>query len=114
MRFLAAAVVAGAPRNARRARGARREASASNDLRNPLVAHSQDFGNGFHREPGFMGRADLFVPFFQELLTSSLQLLLALLMLAREGDQFRPCIGSLARSSGDREILRAIPASRLA
>lgn len=42
-------------------------ASAPHNLRNPLMAHAHDLGDGLHRQAVFVGGADGLVPFLAEL-----------------------------------------------
>jgi hypothetical protein len=94
----------------------RREGSllAADDLRDALVADSQYAGDFSHRQAVAVGGADRLVALGAELLLGALEGGLLLCVVAGEGGELGAGVGGFAGLTGDRRIVRSIPASRLA
>lgn len=88
--------------------------SASDDLRDALVAHAEDLGYSGHRQALAVRLADRFVAFRAERFVLPFQGFLALGVVLGEGAQAGTGFGGMAGSTGDAGIVRPISASRLA
>jgi hypothetical protein len=75
------------------------------DLRDALVAHAHDLGNGLHGQTLAVGRADGLIPLVAEVFTGLLQGGFAPGVVLGEGGQVGSGLGRLTFRSGDLKIV---------
>jgi hypothetical protein len=78
---------------------------APDDLRDALVTHAHDLGNGFHGQTLAVSRAYRFVPLLPEGFVALGERCFALVVGLCKGDKARSGLGCLAFRSGDLKIV---------